>query len=315
MPHLAFQPDQLTDVPFLPIGEVVTSYYLRMRVRGPPGRAGRHHAHPRRPRDLDRRDDPEGASRRRGADGHHPAHAPHRSRRTSSMPSRRSRRCRPCAARSCASGWKNSTDALCLHPRRVGGSARCRSAPSCWRAWRRMAGSRCRSRIRVSRAVELAALRRLDYRELAFAVLSRFIDDIPAADLKRIIAATLHRVGVRDRRDHAAGDAGAGTCTCFACRTAPRWRSRTSRCSSSATCSSMCSGAQRTLDQHPGRDVGRHRQLGRIRVARQARHQRVHAVAEGPDESVPAGADVLARQTRTSSISPSRGRSTSARTS
>ncbi|MCC6196128.1 MAG: homoserine dehydrogenase [Burkholderiales bacterium] len=32
VPHLAFQPDQLTDVPFLPIGEVVTSYYLRMRV-------------------------------------------------------------------------------------------------------------------------------------------------------------------------------------------------------------------------------------------------------------------------------------------
>jgi threonine synthase len=38
--------------------------------------------------------------------------------------------------------------------------------------------------------VELAALRRLDYRELAFAVLSRFIDDIPAEDLKRIIAGT-----------------------------------------------------------------------------------------------------------------------------
>src|SRR5471030_1816113 len=30
VPHLAFQPDQLSDVPVLPIGEVVTSYYLRM---------------------------------------------------------------------------------------------------------------------------------------------------------------------------------------------------------------------------------------------------------------------------------------------
>jgi homoserine dehydrogenase len=32
VPHLAFQPDQLSDVPILPIGEVETSYYLRLRV-------------------------------------------------------------------------------------------------------------------------------------------------------------------------------------------------------------------------------------------------------------------------------------------
>jgi homoserine dehydrogenase len=37
VPHLAFQPDQLTDVPFLPIGEVVTSFYMRMRVEDRPG--------------------------------------------------------------------------------------------------------------------------------------------------------------------------------------------------------------------------------------------------------------------------------------
>jgi len=37
VPHLAFQPDQLTDAPILPIGEVVTSYYLRMRVEDKPG--------------------------------------------------------------------------------------------------------------------------------------------------------------------------------------------------------------------------------------------------------------------------------------
>ncbi len=37
VPHLAFQPDQLTDVPVLPIGEVETSYYLRMRVDDRPG--------------------------------------------------------------------------------------------------------------------------------------------------------------------------------------------------------------------------------------------------------------------------------------
>jgi len=39
-------------------------------------------------------------------------------------------------------------------------------------------------------AAELAAMRGLDYRALAFAVLSRFIDDIPAPDLRRLIDAT-----------------------------------------------------------------------------------------------------------------------------
>jgi homoserine dehydrogenase len=37
VPHLAFQPDQLSDIPFLPMGEIVTSYYLRMRVLDRPG--------------------------------------------------------------------------------------------------------------------------------------------------------------------------------------------------------------------------------------------------------------------------------------
>jgi homoserine dehydrogenase len=37
VPHLAFQPDQLSDTPILPIGDVETSYYLRMRVLDKPG--------------------------------------------------------------------------------------------------------------------------------------------------------------------------------------------------------------------------------------------------------------------------------------
>ncbi len=37
VPHLAFQPDQLSDVPILPMAEVVTAYYLRMRVVDRPG--------------------------------------------------------------------------------------------------------------------------------------------------------------------------------------------------------------------------------------------------------------------------------------
>ena len=37
VPHLAFQPDQLSDLAILPMQEVVTSYYLRMRVVDKPG--------------------------------------------------------------------------------------------------------------------------------------------------------------------------------------------------------------------------------------------------------------------------------------
>jgi homoserine dehydrogenase len=37
VPHLAFQPDAMVDLPILPISEVVTSYYLRLRVQDQPG--------------------------------------------------------------------------------------------------------------------------------------------------------------------------------------------------------------------------------------------------------------------------------------
>jgi homoserine dehydrogenase len=37
VPHLAFQPDQLSDTPILPMGEVETCYYLRLRVLDKPG--------------------------------------------------------------------------------------------------------------------------------------------------------------------------------------------------------------------------------------------------------------------------------------
>jgi homoserine dehydrogenase len=37
VPHLAFQPDRLSDERVLPIGEVETSYYLRLRVLDKPG--------------------------------------------------------------------------------------------------------------------------------------------------------------------------------------------------------------------------------------------------------------------------------------
>jgi homoserine dehydrogenase len=37
VPHLAFQPDALTDLPVLPIGEIQSAYYLRLAVADQPG--------------------------------------------------------------------------------------------------------------------------------------------------------------------------------------------------------------------------------------------------------------------------------------
>jgi homoserine dehydrogenase len=37
VPHLAFQPDQLTDLPILPMDQVRTAYYLRLRAQDKPG--------------------------------------------------------------------------------------------------------------------------------------------------------------------------------------------------------------------------------------------------------------------------------------
>ncbi|KIF80739.1 homoserine dehydrogenase [Noviherbaspirillum autotrophicum] len=37
VPHLAFQPDAMTDTPILPMSEITTSYYLRMQVADRPG--------------------------------------------------------------------------------------------------------------------------------------------------------------------------------------------------------------------------------------------------------------------------------------
>ncbi|HUH59881.1 MAG TPA: homoserine dehydrogenase [Candidimonas sp.] len=37
VPHLAFQPDAMHDIPILPIGQVQSSYYLRLRVEDRPG--------------------------------------------------------------------------------------------------------------------------------------------------------------------------------------------------------------------------------------------------------------------------------------
>jgi homoserine dehydrogenase len=37
VPHLAFQPDRLSDIPILPMEDVETAYYLRLRALDRPG--------------------------------------------------------------------------------------------------------------------------------------------------------------------------------------------------------------------------------------------------------------------------------------
>ena len=80
------------------------------------------------------------------------------------------------------------------------------------------------------------AARRSTTAQLAFEVLSRFIDDIPPRELRAHRRATRTRPrDVRQRRDHAARRRSSPACTCCACPTGRRSRSRTSRCSSSGS--------------------------------------------------------------------------------
>ncbi len=120
---------------------------------------------------------------------------------------------------------------------------------------------------------ELAALRRLPYRDLAFAVLSRFCTDIPAAELKTLIDRTYTKatfgsdaitpVTTLEPGVHLLHASNGPTLAfkdialqllgnLFEYVLAPKW--------------------QRA--EHSWRDVGRHGQLRRVRDARQARSSR-----------------------------------------
>ena len=142
---------------------------------------------------------------------------------------------------------------------------------------------RCRRRSRAGAT--------LPYPALAVAVLSLFIDDIPAGRPARARRAELPRRRRSATRASRRSGHSSPASSSSVSRTGRHSRSRTWRCSSSATCSSTSSrGAAHA--QRARRDLGRHRQRGRARAARQARHPGLHAVAAGPHEPVPAGADV-----------------------
>ena len=113
VPHLAFQPDQLSDDAD-PADGGGGDLLLPAHARGATSPACSPTSRASSPtRDLDRRDGAAGAGRGRAPGRHHHAHPP-RARRTSTRRSRRSRSCRPCSARSCASGWRSCCEMALL---------------------------------------------------------------------------------------------------------------------------------------------------------------------------------------------------------
>ena len=143
VPHLAFQPDRLAKDPILPIGEVETSYYLRMRVKDRPGvladvtriladsrisidamvqkepgegEQPRRHRDAHAPRDREERQRRDGENREaadRGRQGH--AHPPRRAavmKYVSTRAGRKWRR-RGASPRSCSKAWPPTAASTC----------------------------------------------------------------------------------------------------------------------------------------------------------------------------------------------------------
>ncbi len=133
------------------------------------------------------------------------------------------------------------------------------------------------------------------YPDLAFAVLSRFIADIPAADLKSLIDRTYTKETFFNDAIMPVDGARAGHLPDAPVERADA-RVQRHRAAASRQPVRVHAREGAAHAQHPRRDVRGHRQLRRVRDARQARNQRLHAVAARPDEPVPAGADVFARR-------------------
>ena len=143
---------------------------------------------------------------------------------------------------------------------------------------------------RRSRATAAAGLSRSGVRD-PLALHGRHRAGRPARDHRP----HLHRRRVRQRRHHPADDARAGAVP--AARVA--WTDARVQGRGAAIARQPVRARARAAGrdaQHPRRDLGRYRSLGRVRDARQAQRRRVHAHAARQDEPVPGRADVrLAR--------------------
>ena len=176
VPHLAFQPDQLSDTPILPMGEVATSYYLRMRVLDRPGvLADITRILADRDISIDAMIQKEPSE---GEDQIDIIMLTHLTRReATSTPRSAAIEALPTVRGKVVRIRLEELELMrYVSTRGAWADARSRSRRSCSTASRPTAASRCRRRIRRLAAAELAALRPLGYRDLAYAVLSRFID-------------------------------------------------------------------------------------------------------------------------------------------
>ena len=188
VPHLAFQPDQLSSPPFLPMGDVETSYYLRMRVDDKPGvLADIARILADREISIDamiQKEPPEGEKQ---TDiillTHYRVEAPSSMRSAGDRGAADGARHRSSASVSKAAG----VNYVSTRGRMTARRPHCRFARSCSKALPPTAASRCRSTTRASTIrTRSSAARPSTIRSSRSRVLSHFIDDIPAADLRAV---------------------------------------------------------------------------------------------------------------------------------
>src|SRR5439155_5071801 len=157
----------------------------------PAWRARRHYADPRRSRHLDRRDDPEGTAGRRGSDRYHPAHAPiHRAASRRRDPPHRGAANRPRQGHADPDGAAQLGSPPMRYISTRGGMRPLAFSAILLEGLAPDGGLAVPEAYPVFSAAEIARLRPLPYRDLAFAILSRYADDIPHADLKAIVERT-----------------------------------------------------------------------------------------------------------------------------
>ena len=146
----------------------------------------------------------------------------------------------------------------------------------------------------------LTRWRQLPYAELAFEILSLYVDDIPAADLRDICQRTYTRevfgtdaiVPLRPLVDKAATGDGSRAAVPGGLVQWPDAGLQGHGHAIARQPVRVRTGAPRRDAEHPGCHQWRHRQRGRIRDARQARRVGVHDQPAWAHEPVPAGADV-----------------------
>ena len=233
-----------------------------------------------------------GRTRSRGAVKRDRRHHPHARHRRRPHERRRSRRCRrsPTVLAPIRRIRKEELNELgpamkYISTRGDRGAARLLRHPARGpRARRRAVPARALSARR--RARRSPRWRGLGYAELAFELLSLYIDDIRAADLRALVARDLHAPSaVRHAREITPLRAArAGRCLLQRLSNGPTLAFKDMAMQLLGNAVRVRAGAPRRDAERPRRDLGRHRQRRRIRDARQARRAGLHALAARPHE-------------------------------